>query len=404
MTLATPGNSGQNVQPLSITQHPAHLPNLNGIRCIAALLVLVHHIEQVKWMLNVPNVYSFYVIKNSGKLGVGMFFVLSGFLITYLLLRERDTAGTINIPNFYVRRILRIWPLYFLIVLSATFLAPTWPVLFDYRSAPPMSSAYFIPRVTLFLLVMPNLAIDFFYTNYLCSPAWSIGVEEQFYILWPHVMRTRNWVAKLKAIVLYALGIIAILAICSWVYQRFIPVAEAKSVWSIILVFLGQFRISLMMFGGLGATLLYYRHPILINWLFKPWVQIIGYAILLTMWLTGFQVPGFNLEVHGLFFGLLIFNVAGNPNTLVRLDNRFMEEIGKISYGIYLYHIPIIVVILNLLQRVTTTQTGVVYNLMVYGLSFFFTMLISYLSYRYLERPFLRIKDTRFAAGKGHTA
>ncbi len=348
-------------------------------------------------MMDSPNIYSFYLVKNSGKLGVGMFFVLSGFLITYLLLRERERSNTINVSNFYARRVLRIWPLYLLIILLATFVFPQFPALFGYRSPNPSAGAYFAPRLTLFLLVMPNLAIDFFGTSYLCSPAWSIGVEEQFYILWPHIMRTKKWSKKVKAILLYALGIVVVVGLCAFWYQQLAPFPEAKSIRSIILVLLGQFRISLMLIGAAGATLLYYRHPFT-RWLFLPLTQLIGYGIMLTMWLTGFQVPGYNLEVYGLFFGLLIINVAGNPNTLVRLDNWVFESLGRISYGIYLYHIPIIVLLINLLRQLTPVNSGIEFNSILYSLSISITILVSYLSYKYLETPFLRLKDSRFTA------
>ena len=348
--------------------------------------------------MQVPNIYPFYLIKNSGKLGVGLFFVLSGFLITYLLLRERDRSGTVSVPNFYARRMLRIWPLYLLIVGLALFVFPQFPSLFGYPSSDQPSTAYTAPRLLLFLLVMPNLAIDFFSASYLCSPAWSIGVEEQFYILWPHIMRTKSWLKKTKAIMLYGLAILVIVGGCILWYKYLNPLAETKSVVPILLVLLGQFRISLMLIGAAGATLLYRRHPFMTRWLFAPSVQIIGYTILLTMWLTGFQVPGLNLEVYGLFFGLLIINVAGNPKTLIRLDNRFFERMGRISYGIYLYHIPIVVLLVNLLRHVLPTNTGLLYNTVLYGLSIGLTVLIAHLSYTYFEIPFLQLKDRRFAA------
>lgn len=383
----------------SFSKSATHLPNLNGIRFIAAFLVLIHHIEQVKWMMKVPNVYPFYLIKNSGKLGVGMFFVLSGFLITYLLLREREYSGTVSVPNFYARRVLRIWPLYLLIVLLSTFVFPQFPSLFDYRSADPSLGAYLVPRLTLLLLVMPNMAIDFFGTSYLCSPAWSIGVEEQFYILWPHIMRTKKWSKKIRAIVFYGLGIAAIVGICALWYLQVTPSTEAKPVWSILLVVLGQFRISLMLIGAAGATLLYYRHSFT-QWLFSPITQLVGYSVMLAMWLTGFQAPGCNLEVYGLFFALLIINVAGNPNTLVRLDNWVFESLGRISYGIYLYHIPIIVVLINLLELIVPANSGIKFNSLLYTSSISLTILVSYLSYKYFETPFLRLKDSQFAADK----
>lgn len=389
-------NIRRNVAPLPVSV--TRLPNLNGIRFIAAFLVLIHHIEQVKWMMHVPNVYPFYLVKNSGKLGVGMFFVLSGFLITYLLLHERERSGTINVRNFYARRMLRIWPLYMLITMLAVFVFPQFPSLFDYREVNPPSLVYSVPRLILFLLVMPNVAIDFFESYYLSSPAWSVGVEEQFYILWPHVMRTKDWVKKMKAILLFGLGIVTVLGISTLWYLHLTPLANLGSIVTIILVFMGQFRISLMLIGAAGATMLYHKHPFMTRWLFAPSVQIIGYSALLAMWGTGFRVPGCNLEVYGLFFGLLILNVAGNPATLVRLDYPVFEKLGQISYGIYLYHIPIIVLLINLIQYIMPASAGLAFNIVLYGSGIGITILIANLSYDYFEMMFLRLKDRRFSA------
>jgi peptidoglycan/LPS O-acetylase OafA/YrhL len=398
MTLNQPSIALQVFSPNSSAPTSSTLlPNLNGVRFIAAFLVLIHHIEQVKWIMKVPNVYGFYLIKNSGKLGVGMFFVLSGFLITYLLLRERADTG-INVTKFYARRVLRIWPLYLLIVLLALFVFPQFPALFDYRPVSTAPTSYFIPQLTLFLLILPNLAVDFFDPSYLCSPAWSIGVEEQFYILWPHIMRTKKWSGKLMAVIIYTLGIVAIVAMCVFWYKQITPPDKAKSAQSIILVLMGQFRISLMLMGAAGATLLYKQHAFMIRWLFAPSVQIMGYALVLGLWLTGTQIPGCNLEVYGLFFCLFILNVAGNPKTLIRLDKRPFERLGRISYGIYLYHIPIIVLLINLLQFILPANSGILYNVVLYGLSISLTLLVSSLSYKYMETPFLRFKDYRFSA------
>src|ERR1700741_1236659 len=94
-----------------------YFPNLNGLRFIAAFLVIIHHIEQIKSILHLPNYLGrIPCISKIGKFGVVLFFVLSGFLITYLLLTEENTFKKISVRQFYMRRILRIWPLYFLIV------------------------------------------------------------------------------------------------------------------------------------------------------------------------------------------------------------------------------------------------------------------------------------------------
>src|SRR5262245_59932952 len=94
-----------------------YFPNLNGLRFIAALAVIIHHIEQQKADFCLPNSFGAAPIQLFGELGVVLFFVLSGFLLTYLLLEEEKTTATIGIRNFYIRRILRIWPLYFLIII-----------------------------------------------------------------------------------------------------------------------------------------------------------------------------------------------------------------------------------------------------------------------------------------------
>jgi peptidoglycan/LPS O-acetylase OafA/YrhL len=101
-----------------------YFENLNAIRFIAASLVVFHHIEQIKAIFGLPNFWNNEVFFIIGKLGVILFFVLSGFLISYLLYKEKELTNTIGIKNFYVRRILRIWPLYFLIILLALFLFP----------------------------------------------------------------------------------------------------------------------------------------------------------------------------------------------------------------------------------------------------------------------------------------
>ena len=101
-----------------------YFENLNSIRFIAASLVIVHHIEQFKSFFGIQNYFKDVRIEMIGKLGVVLFFVLSGFLISYLLFKEKEYTKTISIRKFYIRRILRIWPLYFLIIILSFFVFP----------------------------------------------------------------------------------------------------------------------------------------------------------------------------------------------------------------------------------------------------------------------------------------
>ena len=120
-----------------------------------------------------------------GRVGMVLFFVLSGFLITYLLLVEREDRHRIDIPRFYLRRILRIWPLYFLIVGICQFLIPV-KGLFGLDSIYSVTAPNFRLASLYYLLFLPNLAfLTVWPVNPLLGYTWSIGVEEQFYLLWP---------------------------------------------------------------------------------------------------------------------------------------------------------------------------------------------------------------------------
>ena len=101
------------------TNTKVYFENLNAIRFIAASFVIVAHIEFFKKLFHLPNFFENEVISIIGRLGVVLFFVLSGFLISYLLFVEKKVTKTISVKKFYIRRILRIWPLYFLIILLA---------------------------------------------------------------------------------------------------------------------------------------------------------------------------------------------------------------------------------------------------------------------------------------------
>ena len=102
------------------THKKIFFPNLNGVRAIAAFMVIVYHVEDIKELFGLPNFPHHDPMGNDlGGLGVTLFFVLSGFLITYLLLNEKSACGTVSLRDFYIRRVLRIWPLYYLIVVFA---------------------------------------------------------------------------------------------------------------------------------------------------------------------------------------------------------------------------------------------------------------------------------------------
>jgi peptidoglycan/LPS O-acetylase OafA/YrhL len=155
-----------------------YFKNLNALRFIAATLVIFHHVEQYKLWAKLPNIFGHPTIDALGHKAVSFFFVLSGFLITYLLMVENTQTGKIDVRNFYIRRILRIWPLYYFIVLLCLFVLPN---IFDLSVLGSQIYTKHFPIVTsLLLLVLPNVVRLFQPGIVGGNQLWSIGVEEQF--------------------------------------------------------------------------------------------------------------------------------------------------------------------------------------------------------------------------------
>jgi len=165
-----------------------YFPGLNGIRFFAATIVAVSHVELLKQYHGLPNAYDTPAVYELGRLAVTLFFVLSGYLITFLLLKEKELTKTIAVGAFYMRRVLRIWPLYFLLVALAFFVFPRIGVMqISPLTGQLAGNASF--TLPMFLLFLPQLALSMFAPVPFAEPAWSIGVEEQFYLLWPLLLR-----------------------------------------------------------------------------------------------------------------------------------------------------------------------------------------------------------------------
>lgn len=367
-----------------------YFPNLNGVRFIAAFSVLIHHIEQVKEVFKVPNFYDNHLIKNMGKLGVDLFFVLSGFLITYLLLHEKGRFGRIDTRNFYIRRILRIWPLYFLIVILAFFVFPNIPFFVPPNNEIAFMAHNFYRRLSLFLLVLPNIGFILYNSPYLAAQTWSIGVEEQFYYLWPWIVKNFSWKRLLLTITVFCLGTFTVF----YIYYNWVGNTQyANNVPEIVRFFFSQFRIITLMTGGACAMLVYYKKERILNGLFRKEVQMLVYGVLILSLATGFHISGLNLEYYGLFFGYFILNLAANPRSIVNLEYSWISYLGKISYGIYIYQTAFIVASVHLIQGIFGGNLSpLIFNLIVYPLSAFLTIGVSALSYRYFETPFLNLK------------
>ncbi len=361
-------------------------PNLNGVRFIAAFMVLIHHVEQAKHALGIGNIYDWNIVQHMGRLGVGLFFVLSGFLITYLLLQEKGAHGDISAGKFYLRRAFRIWPVYFIVILSSYFIFPHIPLM-EYPGAVENVTTHYRERLGFLLLILPNFAFILYDLPYWCAQAWSIGVEEQFYYLWPWLLK---YPKRRVLTVTFFLAVTALVLGLGLYFLQDPPEVKQEKV----IAFLGQFRLQVMAFGGLLAWLVFKDKRSLLDILFRRDVQYGVYAFTLAFFLSGLHFTGF-MEIYALLFGFFILNVACNPGSVINLEYKWISYLGKISYGLYLYHVIAVVLAINIMKHIQP-GSAVAYNFLLYTISIAVTILICVASFELLEKPLLRYKDKKF--------
>lgn len=357
---------------MSQGSQPAYFPGLNGIRALAASLVILWHTDEFAYLFGLPS----YGYGETGMAGcaVTLFFVLSGFLITYLLLKEKDKYGTVAVGKFYGRRILRIWPVYYLAVLGGC--------LFFHQLAtekgPPAGQSWL--AYSLYIFLMPNVAYAFGLGVRSIKPLWSVGVEEQFYLVWPWlVKKSRHLLGTLFFILFAVVGLKIVL--------RF---AENGPFYQLIRLT----AIDSMAIGGIGGWMVHRKHPWL-AYVYSRAAQVFGWCFLGACILyRPLQITSLlDSELHALVFVVLILNVSTNPATLVRLENPLANFLGRISYGLYVYHMPLLCILGQVLGPVVQplqpawARLGLVI-LIVYASS----VSLAWLSYTVMESRFLAYK------------
>ncbi len=345
-------------------QEKIYLPSLNGIRAIAAMMVMFWHIYQFFPM--------FGLIGKENPIsgfGVTLFFVLSGYLITYLLLKEKNKYSTISIKDFYLRRILRIWPLYFFALLLSILLIP---YLSNIETPKNIFTSYLF-----YFLLLPNIPFALNTTISIITPLWSIGVEEQFYAFWPVLFK------KSKNI-LYTLIIVFFIFLGTKLFFRF---TENGLLYS----YFGATRIHCMALGAIGAFWVQ-SNQIFKRVIFHPILQVVCWVHLLVSCFTGVIhiFSALDHEIYAVIYLIIILNVSSNSKTLVSLENKLFDFIGKISYGIYVYHMFIITILAFFLKN--KFQENLINKILIYFLIISISVAISWISYEIFEKRFLKMK------------
>ena len=364
-----------------------HFKGLNSLRFFAALFVVIGHIPLNQESVGLPHP-RYGALFFRGAPAVAFFFTLSGFLITYLLLEERRRTGDVDVRSFYLRRVCRIWPLYFAVVFFGLFfynaLLPAVGINYRVEYSLPLA-------ILLYTFFLPNLMNTLYTVGGILNPSWSIGVEEQFYLFWaPAMKRVRE---RVPALCWTVLAVSAALY-CLSVFGVFGDYEGKK--------FVGQLKFHFMAAGGLCAWWLHRRRD---SFLALPVfsskaAQIILFALLADYYLFNFaRWHGMAEEaVQMLLYSWVIVNVAANPRNVIPVENRAFDYLGTISYGIYMLHM-MAVYATSALFKATDWWRGNLWLFCAgyYAVALGITVLLAHLSYRHLESPFLRLKEQRFS-------
>jgi peptidoglycan/LPS O-acetylase OafA/YrhL len=352
---------------------------LNEIRAAAALLVFFHHAEVFKCREGVSSLFDFsltkHFIDNIGQFSVVCFFVLSGFLITYLLISEKEKKGTIRISDFYMRRVLRIWPLYFLTIGIGFLIIPLLSKAFvfdDQEWYPNLVAKLDYSTLPIFLFMLSNFGLLCFRPIAGAAHTWSVSLEEQFYLIWPLILKVLPLGKQFILVILFMLGLKEGLGHFA---------AHFLDKDSFFITFMRAFSVQYMFIGALLASILYW------DMIPSRVKRILAHRLFVLFWVVVVVVACARLNsglILACFFAVLILSFILNG---VRI--KMLNRLGNISYGIYMIH-PLCLFISFELASIALFKPH--FQVVFYLLSISSTLLLSELSYRYFESPFLKFK------------
>lgn len=367
-------------------------PNLDGLRFLAFFLVYLQHGfgdtiagagQSGFWFARLQR-----SISGAGGIGVSFFFVLSGFLITYLILAEIRLKGRLDVLAFYVRRSLRIWPLYFAVIIFGFFVYPALRSALGHASHDEPGQ---LPYYALFLGnfdLIRSAGQGAMYT----TVTWSVAIEEQYYLVWPLVFFfTPSRLYK-------------------FLFPSIVALSALFRFWNIgdplLLYFHTLSVISDMAVGG-AAAFLCFSFPIFVKFFVGmrreaiAGIYVLGCAIIVFSDYFFVSKPLLAIEriVFSLVFAFIILEQNYGRRSLFKMSSfTTISTLGKYTYGLYLLH-PIALLICSPLLKLTP---GPSLKIIVGILGLFLSIGLSYASYHLLERPFLKQK-AKFAYVKSRS-
>ncbi len=395
------------MQP-KISPSTHYFPSLQIARGVAALAVLLNHAKAKKdFFPAMPRAIWEFWFNSLGVMGLTIFFCLSGFLITHLLLKEQLNAPThvINLRRFYIKRALRILPLYGVVIILGHFLLP---FLMDVDIEGGQVWAHYGIKTLLFLLVLPNYVLFVFKPHQpFTDITWSIGVEEQFYLAWPFVVK--KYAQKLLPICAVLIVVQISVELACYYLDSLKEQGQLLFYTNKILRAIEWTRCGYFAIGAAGAVVYTLKKPLgsfgerIVQW--SPWlVVLISLAIIAGKFPLQMLALGL---AYGCFQLKLVQADAANPIIPSKvLWKRWLEWVGAISYGVYMYHCFVIVFVYKAATNWVAHWQFLPTNwqvILLHCVVLIITLAIAQLSFQYLESYFLRLKNRWKAPSVGNS-
>ena len=352
-----------------------HFQTFDALRFFAFLKVFLLHLP-----ITAFPVFNF--LKAGGGIGVQFFFMLSGFLITYIIYEEKQRQGYLNLKKFYARRLLRIWPLYYLAVVFA-YLTPLLVSALGFQvsdegyTPDPWFSFTFLENYKMILTRdHPNVAP--------LTVLWSLCIEEHFYLVWGILL----YFVKLKRLPWVIFGAIIIANT-----SRIIFIANGIPTIEILT------NIDLFAYGAIPAyLLLHYPErfdkfiPAITFWLKFLFGILLLAAVLLFPHYKAPYSEIISTAILGILFSILVCLIIPVKTNFRIAENNIFSRLGIFTFGLYVFHTVVIGVLNLVFKKLSFSLELPFYAFLFSLLALGITIIVSMLSYYFFEKPFLQLK------------
>lgn len=389
------------------TSQQAYWPQLDGLRTVAFMMVFMHHLGGITGH-DFPNMSKAQLIDINnyvawGWTGVDVFFVLSGFLISYLLIAEKEKFGNVSFKFFFARRALRIWPIYYALLFFAAFAVPAmcWGAVqahYGQYLGQVLPLALFAGNYS---LMFPDFLLKFSDSMnvpviFLLLPLWSLAVEEQFYMTWPFIV---NFIKKPATIYKVIGGLmLSSVAIRAGLWYL------AAHVWHSDYPYIFYYQatpahLEPLMVGALAATTIYY-HPQVFARLTK-FTPLLMVAMFFLSRHIGKRVPDivcnmasniYMFDLVALMCGLFLVTALTSPTFKAIFGHPLMAKFGRLTYAMYLLHYFAI----GLTDNILITSPALAFNFPTWCVRFVMALGLTYglsvVSWHLVEKRFLALR------------